>query len=407
MRVAKWVIVALASGLLTAQLVPSGEAAQSAQARVVRGIVFEDANGNGQRDAGERGLGGAGVSDQFGIATTTADGSYELTAAAGADLIFVSVADGWTPTRRFWHALSSEREQRVDFALKARPAASEFTFVHASDTHVSAESLPRLRRFREMVEQMQPRPAFVLITGDLIRDALRVPETEARGYYEMLVAELARFTVPVWTVPGNHEIFGVERHLSLVSSSHPLYGKKMYRHYLGPNYYSFTWGGVRFVALDTADVDDLWYYGHVNAEQLAWLQRDLAGAAADASIVTFNHIPLASAVDALHGFDDDSPAPSVIRLKGRSVYRHVVSNTEDVLGVIRTPRLEIALGGHMHTRESLVYETDGRRVRFHQSGAIVGPNKVAGLTMTSGFTVYRTRNGKIDDGTFVPLEMPR
>ena len=29
-----------------------------------------------------------------------------------------------------------------------------------------------MRRLREMVEQMQPRPAFVLITGDLIRDAI-------------------------------------------------------------------------------------------------------------------------------------------------------------------------------------------------------------------------------------------
>ena len=55
-------------------------------------------------------------------------------------------------------------------------------------------------------------------------------------------------------------------------------GKRMYRHYLGPNYYSFTWGGVRFVGLDTADVDDLWYYGHLDPDQLAWLERDLTAA---------------------------------------------------------------------------------------------------------------------------------
>ena len=73
----------------------------------------------------------------------------------------------------------------------------------------------------------------MLITGDLVRDALRVREEEARGYYDMFVAELGDFTVPVWPVPGNHENFGIERHLSLVSPEHPLYGKGMYRHYLG------------------------------------------------------------------------------------------------------------------------------------------------------------------------------
>ena len=38
----------------------------------------------------------------------------------------------------------------------------------------------------------------------------------------------------VWSVPGNHEIFGIERHSSLVSPAHPLYGKAMYRQRLGP-----------------------------------------------------------------------------------------------------------------------------------------------------------------------------
>ena len=409
MRVAKWSAATLVLCLLTASMAPAGRADQhpSAQpARIVRGVVFDDANGNGQRDSGERGIPGVAVSDQFTVATTAVDGSYELHAAASADVAFVTAPDGWTAAPRFWRALTTAAEQRADFALHSRPAATDFTFVHASDTHVRTASLARIQRLREMIEKLQPRPAFVIITGDLIHDALRVPEAEARGYYEMFLAEIARFPVPVWTVPGNHEIFGIERQRSGISADHPLYAKKMYRHYLGPNYYSFTHGGLRFVALDTADIDDMWYYGHVDAAQLAWLKLDLAAAPA-ARIVTFNHIPLASAVDALHGYDDAPGAgSSLIRVNGKISYRHVVSNTDEVLLVISPARLEIALGGHMHTRESLVYEAGGVRVRFHQSGAIVAPNKVAGLSMTSGFTVYRVRNGKVDDGTFVPLDQP-
>jgi predicted MPP superfamily phosphohydrolase len=379
--------------------------AEGTNRREVTGTVFDDVNGNERRDAGEPGVPGAAVSDQYEVATTGADGAYRLLARPPADVVFVSLPDGWRPSGETWRPLlAGAAVQRHDLPLRRREPRADFTFVHASDTHVSEQSLPRMQRLRQKVNAL--RPDFVLITGDLVRDALRVPEAEARGYYEMFVAERALFEVPVFAVPGNHEIFGIERHQSLVSPHHPLYGKRMYRHYLGPNYYSFTWGGVRFVGLDTADVDDLWYYGHLDADQLAWLEQDLAAAPAGTPVVTFNHIPLASAVDALNGFEEDPPAPSTIRVAGRTLYRHVVSNTREALARLRGHRLELALGGHMHVRESLAYAADGRTVRFHQSAAVVGPSEAAGLAMTSGFTVYKVKDGVVDNGTFVPLDEP-
>lgn len=376
--------------------------------RTVRGTVYEDANDNGRRDDGEKGIARVSLSDQASVVQTGEDGSYQLEAAPAARVIFVSVPDGWTPSGSFWRAIdhsTASGAAPVDFALRARPKASEFTFIHASDAHLSKDSLPRIRRLREIVER--ERPAFVLITGDLVRDALRVPEEEARGYYEMLMTEIARFPVPVWTVPGNHEIFGIERQRSGVSKEHPLYGKQMYRHYLGPNYYSFAWGGVRFIGLDTADVDDFWYYGHIDAAQLEWLKKELAAVAPEAPVVTFNHIPLASATDGLYGFRDEEPAPTLIRVNGRMQYRHLVSNTEELLALLRPFRLEIALGGHMHARESLAYPTANGVVRFHQASAVVGPAQLPGITVPSGVTLYRVRDGKIDDGTFMPLDPPQ
>jgi hypothetical protein len=152
-----------------------------------------------------------------------------------------------------------------------------------------------------------------------------------------------------------------------------------------------------------ADANDDWYYGHIEAAQLAWLTRDLAGAAASSPVVTFNHIPFATAVEEMSGYMDGGAAPSLIRINGKMQYRHIVSNTADVLDALRPLRLEIALGGHMHVRESLIYQTDAGPVRFQQAAAIVDSSKVGGMTMASGFTVYRVKNGKIDDGTFIPL----
>lgn len=396
-------LIALALAALVAWPLFGAHAWLQEARRTVRGTVFIDANGNDRRDADERGVSGVVVSDQTAVTQTAGDGGYELAATEKSSVVFISLPDGWIAPAGFWQSLKFESDQApLDFALRPREKSAEFIFIHASDTHLSSQSLPRIRRLREIVER--EKPAFLLITGDLVRDALRVPEAEARGYYDLLTAELAKFTVPVWTVPGNHEIFGIERHQSLVSTQHPLYGKGMYRKYLGPNYFSFTWGGVHFIGLDTADVDDLWYYGHIDAPQLAWLKKDLAAVAPGTPMVTFNHIPLASAVDALHGYDEAEPAPSVIRVNGRAQYRHTVSNTAELLQALAPHRLEIALGGHMHTPETLLYQTENGPVRFHQTGAVVAPNEAGGLKFPSGVTLYRVRSGKVDNGTFLPLD---
>ncbi|MFN8580812.1 MAG: metallophosphoesterase [Gemmatimonadaceae bacterium] len=245
------------------------------------------------------------------------------------------------------------------------------------------------------------RPAFVIITGDLVRDALRVGEAEATGYYDLFVKEASQFKAPVWTVPGNHENFGIERDKSHVTTAHPLYGRGMYRHYRGPDYYSFTYGGVHFVGLNSVDIDDQWYYGHVDSLQLAWLRRDLALIPPTMPVVTFNHIPFFTAVETINGYTDSPPAPSVITVNGKAAFRHSVSNAKDVIAAIGTNRYPLALGGHMHVRERLVY--DGVPTRFYQTAAVVGPSEGEPLTFPSGFVVYHVNHGRIDDGTFVPI----
>jgi hypothetical protein len=365
----------------------------------VAGVVYNDANRNGTRDTGEGGIAGVAVSNQNEVVTTDRNGSFRLD-GIGSGVVFVSTPNGYRAVDSWWRAASST--QPLAFALTRDPAAPELTFIHASDTHISQASLSRTRRLRALVDSI--RPGLLLITGDLVRDALRVPEAEARGYYDLFVRERSAFRTPVYTVPGNHEVFGIERDTSHVAITHPLYGRAMYRHYFGPDYYSFTRGGVHFVGLNTVDIDDQRYYGHVDSLQLAWLERDLALVPPTMPVVTFDHIPFFTTFEMLNGYSDRPPAPTLITVNGKTVFRHSVSNAGDVLAVLRKRRHVLALGGHMHAVERIEYEMTGGKTRFNQVSAVVANARGAGLESISGVTLYRVRNGQIDAGRFIPLE---
>ncbi|HEY2806811.1 MAG TPA: metallophosphoesterase [Gemmatimonadales bacterium] len=365
----------------------------------VRGIVYLDRNGNGVRDSGEAGVAGVVVSNQVHAVRTDAGGAFILPGGEGYGIVFVSAPDGYRAAGPFFRRAG---DGPADFGLQAMPAKREFVFIHASDTHLDSASLPRTRRLEALVDSI--RPDFVLLTGDLVRDALRVSDTVATARYEMVAAELARMSRPVWTAPGNHELFGIERARSHVGQDHPLYARKMYRHYFGPDYYSFNYGGVHFVALNSVDYDDQSYYGHVDSVQVGWLREDLALVPASMPVVTFEHIPFFTAVESINGYDETSVAPTIISVGGRKSLRHVVANAGEVLAILRAHRYPLALGGHMHVRESLVYPLGGQDTRFEQAAAVVGPSDADGLHFPSGITVYRVRNGEIGPGLFVPID---
>lgn len=371
-------------------------------AAAVSGDVFVDKNNNGIRDKNETGLGGVAVSDQVHVVQTDATGHYVLNDVQGYGLVFVSVPDGFTAAKGYWRNVSKENEV-LNFALISAPAPATFTFIHASDTHISPQSLPRTERLRAIADSL--RPEFVLVTGDLVRDALRVPEKEASDLYALYVREVTKFSMPVWSAAGNHENFGIERHQSLVGKNNPLYGKKMFHHYLGPNYYSFNFGGIHFVALDDVDFEDLWYYGHVDSVQVEWLKRDLAAVPAKQPVVTFAHMPFFSGGLSLSNFEEEGPGRSLERQQGKLQYRHVVSNAQELVGIIGQHPYPLSLAGHFHFRQVFTFESYGQATRYEQTAAVVGPAQEGLIQMPSGVTVYVVKNGVIGEGKFVRLEV--
>lgn len=373
----------------------------SRSAAAMSGYVFLDRNNNGIKDKGELGVKGVAVSDQFDLVQTNADGLYQLD-AKGYGLVFISVPDGYKASKSYYLRTSEAANGKWDFALTKITVPAEFKFIHASDTHISEASLSRTQRLKTLSDSLKPE--FVLVSGDLIKDALRVPESEAAPLYEMYVRETKKFTMPVWSAAGNHENFGIKRQSSLVSSKNPLYGKKMFHHYLGPNYYSFNYGGIHFVALDDIDFEDLWYYGHVDSVQVEWLKKDLAAAPSTVPVITFAHMPMFSGGLSLSNFEAEGPGRSLERQKGKLHYRHVVSNAQELLQILQTHPYPISLAGHFHSRQVFSFESTGQKTRFEQAAAVVGNAGEGTIEMRSGITLYTVKGGQISEGKFIPLD---
>ena len=362
-----------------------------AAATAVSGVVYDDANGNGRRDPGEKGLAGVVVSDGVSVVVTGSDGGYAL-AAAGRNVFVVTPGDRRT-TSAWYRPVSPS----IDFALAPSAVPREWRFAHLSDTHVQPENVDRMRRALALAQTRSPE--FAVVTGDLNKDSLRVDEATARGRMDLYASEASKAPMPIRSAPGNHDIFGIERHLSLVPKTNPVYGKVLYELTLGPRYYSFNRGRIHFVVLDTLGIDDLWYYGLLEDDELAWLRKDLEHVAPGTTVVTAGHVPFATGH--LSGeFVADGPARTLQTVKGVTFYRHIVRNVPALAEILKPYRWTLALQGHMHVAERL-RPFDGGITRFHTAPAV---DREPDEVRPSGLFVYTVRGEEIDDGELLLMD---
>lgn len=186
-------------------------------------------------------------------------------------------------------------------------AGTDLVFAVVTDTHADVDvptNLSNLTKVFAAIEEESP--AFVLNCGDITEYGA---DDEFAAY---------RGTIPdtLWPrmkhVPGNHE------------ARWDVAALENYRKVFGPTSYSFTEGGLHFVALDPTQV--LQEPGLFGPDDLRWLAADLAAAGADTPSVLFLHFPLG----------------------GQNYY---VNDTEDLLSAIEPFSVRAIFAGHIHREE--------------------------------------------------------
>ncbi len=184
----------------------------------------------------------------------------------------------------------------------------DFTFAQISDSHIGFNKEPNadvaatLGEAIAKVNGLPKQPEFILHTGDLSH--LSKPEEFDTVDQALKSAKTGK----VFYTPGEHDVFSDNGKMYL-----DRYGKGT----KGGGWQSFDFKGVHFVGL--VNVLNLKEngLGTLGAEQLDWLQKDVATLASSTPIVVYAHIPLWTIYpDWGWGTDDSEQALGYLRRFG-------------------------------------------------------------------------------------------
>ena len=266
-------------------------------------------------------------------------------------------------------------------SLLAAPAASDFTFIFFTDTHIQPELDATHGTAMAFKKARLLKADFAIGGGDHVFDAAAVTKDRAVSLFDLYRKTEQDLGLKVYHTVGNHDVVGVGG--NSIAAADPTYGKKLYEERFGKTYYSFNHKGYHFVILDSIEYQpDRSFIGHVSAEQMQWLAADLAAQPAGTPIVVTVHVPLATSVFTYLGPDAYKSASGV-----------TVTNAAQVIALFEGHNVIGVLQGHTHVNETVLW----KGIPFITSGAVCG-NWWRGsrLGIPEGFTVVELSNGKMN-----------
>lgn len=302
--------------------------AHTGATETARGVVYFDANTNGVRDAGEKGLEAVRVSNGREVVLTDEQGRYELE-VDDDDIVFVIKPRGWmTPVDenqlpRFYYIHkpagsdpglkfkgvepTGPLPESIDFPLTPQREPDRFRTIFFGDTQ--PRNVQEVEYFtHDIAEDLRGFPgAFGVTLGDVVFDDLSVfgPHNEA----------VALIGMPWYNVLGNHDV-----NFDFVDD---MTSDETFERVFGPGTYSFDYGPVHYVVLDNVvfyrnDEDKAAYRGGLSDEQLRFCVNDLKHVSKDQLVVYMMHIPLRGVPERAELFDMLREYPYTLSISGHT-----------------------------------------------------------------------------------------
>jgi plastocyanin len=222
-------------------------------------------------------------------------------------------------------------------------------FVQISDTHLGFDKAANtdvtatLRAAVAKIKAAPAPPAFILHTGDLTH--LSKP-----AEFDTLQQVLREIPVPVFYVPGEHDVLG---------DNGDSFRERFGAGTQGDGWHSFDQGGVHFIGLVNVTNLKAGGLGALGDAQLEWLKRDVARLTSSTPIVVFAHIPLWSVYPEWGWGTDDSAR---------------------ALGSLKRFGSVSVLNGHIH---QVMQKVEGH-VTFHTAMSTAFPQPAPGAAPSPG-----------------------
>ncbi|MEL6328028.1 MAG: calcineurin-like phosphoesterase family protein [Planctomycetota bacterium] len=354
--------LALAAGTATAQTITA------------RGVVYEDRNADGARQAGEPGIPSVAVSNGVDVVLTDERGNYRIEIDDRDAVVFVVKPRGFQvpldaqnlPRFSYSHkpegslddgfvwegvAPTGPLPASIDFGLRRVEEPDAFTVIAFGDPQpYSLEQIDFFRR--ESIEQLfQPGPggtsgnnagaALGISLGDLVGDRLDM--------FEPLNQAQALLGVPWYNVYGNHDMNFMSGDSALTAEDPDRHADETFERVYGPTDYAFQHGSVHFILLDNViyqgfegyrdNTGEGWpegrhpqtgnYRGGLRPEQIEFVKNYLAVVPTDELVVLAMHVPLE-----MHG-------PGV----------HRVPEKRELFEALSSHPHTLSLSGHTHLQE--------------------------------------------------------
>lgn len=251
---------------------------------------------------------------------------------------------------------------RIESLAGLAGASGALSFVQLSDTHIGFKKEPNqnvagtLQEVLDKINSLPQAPAFLLHTGDLTH--LSKPEE-----FDMLAQILKGAKAgQAFYVPGEHDVFTDD-------------GAEFLRRFgqgtQGRGWRSFDQGGVHFVGLNNVlgatpgatpgavVMGGSEGMGNLGAEQLAWLEKDLAGLTSSTPVVVYAHVPLWSVY---------------------TQWGWATADSAQALSLLRRFGSVTVLNGHIH---QIMQKVEGN-ITFHTARSTAYPQPAPGTAPAPG-----------------------
>ena len=242
---------------------------------------------------------------------------HESRSTKAGESVFIYRAElqGLSPSRTYLYQIFIDDAPMTD-ALQIRTAGpGPFSFLVFGDSGTGNDRQAAVAR--RMIERENP--SLVLHTGDLSQESGTLEQLDVNylGVYGTMMAK-----APFFPSPGNHDYY-TDRGTPCFSLHSPPQSNVPVED--TGRYYSFNWGNVHFVSLNSNLLDE----PDAADRMLRWLEQDLQKQRAFWKIVYFHHLPYPTG----HHLEDP--------------YSYMVR--ERVVPIVEKYGVQLVLSGHEHS----------------------------------------------------------